>query len=132
MAEVAAFMDTSRCEMFAHFMYDTHLTYHDLLKLETRFMGTVQGLLRSQDADHINFTPMGDGLMVQCVFGDYAPERFRTLCQAISAYMPPTLSGRILFVDKTLDILHIFHLSHASWREHALRIADVPGASVQK
>ena len=121
-------MDKFRCEMFGHFVYDVHLTYHELLKLEVRFMGVVQSLLTSQDADHIDFTPMGDGLMVQCVFDEYAPERFRALCEGLHTHMPPTLDGRLLFVDKSLDALHIFYLSHEAWRERALRIPPAPEA----
>lgn len=119
-------MDKFRCELFGHFVYDAHLSYHDLIKLEMRFIGVVQSLLTKQDADHIDFTPMGDALMVQCVFYEYAPERFRTLCEGLRVHMPPTLAGRLLFIDKGLDTLYIFHVSHDAWRERALRIPSVP------
>lgn len=115
-------MNKFHCEMFGHFVYDENLSYHDLLEMEGQFIGMVQGLLAGQDAEHIDFTPLGDELMVQCAFDAWSPELFHALCAGLCERISPHMQGRLLFVDKHLTALHVFHVNHEHWRETRMPI----------
>lgn len=108
-------MNKFHCEMFGHFAYDEILSYHDLLEMEGRFIGIVQELLTQEGAEHVDFTPLGDELMVQCAFDTWSDELFQSLCSGLSQQMSPYIQGRLLFVDKHLTSLHVFHVNHERW-----------------
>lgn len=104
-------MNRFQCEMFGHFSYDDSLSYHDLLDVESAFMGRMETLLAEWGAEHIDYTPMGEGLMVQCAFERYAPENFSSLGERLCENVPPAMEGRLLFVDKRLETLHVYHVA---------------------
>lgn len=109
-------MSTFQCELFGHFTYDESLSYQDLLDMEARFVGTTQELLESHDATRIDFTPMGDSLMLQCALDAYDEDFFSFLCEGLRRNMPSAIEGRLLFVDKRLLALHLCHISRDAWK----------------
>lgn len=113
------------CEMFGHFEYGEDLTYQELLDREAMLTRDTQELLQDFQAVHLNYIPLGDALMLQCVFKRYDPELFQEICDGLSPLLCQAVTGRVLFVDKLLNSLHIYSLTEQGWQEADLRI---PGA----
>lgn len=118
-------MNKFQCELFGHFIYDESLTYQELLDMESRFIGSARALLEGRNAWHIDFTPMGDGLAVQCAFSVYEEDFFGDICADLHQNLPPGMEGRLLFIDKCLAALHVFHFNHEKWLGKPLGIPSV-------
>lgn len=115
-------MNKFHCEMFGHFIYDESLTYEELQDMEVRLIGDVQITLEQRSAEHLDFTPLGDELMVQCAFEDYDTELFREICEALYPALHPAVEARMLFVDKHMSSMLIFYLNHQECKENLLTL----------
>lgn len=115
-------MNKFQSEMFGHFIYDESLTYEELLEMEVQLIADVQQVLEERNAEHLDFTPLGDELMVQCVFDIYEAAQYREICTELYPRLHPSVGARMLFVDKHLDTLLIFHLSSRGCRETPLTL----------
>ncbi|MEG2173393.1 MAG: hypothetical protein RRY29_09055 [Desulfovibrionaceae bacterium] len=113
------------CEMFGHFIYAARLSYQELLKREAMLTRDTEELLHGFQAEHLNYTPLGDELMLQCVFKKYNPELFEEICDGLHPLLCQAVQGRLLFVDKHLNSLLIYSLTEQGWHEAPLRIPSV-------
>lgn len=113
------------CEMFGHFEYSEDMTYQELLDRESMLTQDTKELLQEFQAIHLNYTPLGDVLMLQCVFKHYDPELFHEICDALSPLLCQSVTGRLVFVDKQLNSIHIYSLTEQDWHEAELRIPTV-------
>lgn len=118
-------MSKFQCEMFGHILYDPELTYNDVLVREAALIDGMQAVLDEAEAYHIDFTPMGDGLRVQCVFHEHTETLFHNLCQKLVPLLDANVHGKLLFVDKGLDFLHIYLLGQGRFAESTLAIPAV-------
>lgn len=112
------------CELFGHFVYGPELSYNDLLAREAELMDAIHGALDANGGGHIDFAPTGDALRVQCVFARHEEAAFRTACAVVAPLLRGDVEGRMLFVDKGLDLLHLYLLADGRWREAALRLPE--------
>lgn len=115
-------MNKFHCEMFGHFIYDESLTYEELLDMEVQLIAAVQQTLEDRKAEHLDFTPLGDELMVQCVFDGYEADLFHEICAVLHPLLHPSVGVRLLFVDKHLDSMLIFHLNNMTFKETPLTL----------
>lgn len=113
------------CEMFGYFEYSEQMTYQELLDREAMLTRDTQELLQEFQAAHLHYTPLGDVLMLQCVFKRYDPELFHEICDGLSPLLCQAVTGRVLFVDKQLNSLHMYSLTEQDWHEADLRIPSV-------
>lgn len=118
-------MAQTHSEMFAHFLYDQALSYAELLEREAELIGTMQSTFEDVGGVHVDFSPTGDALAVQCIFSAHDEGLFHRVCDGVSPLLRNDVEGRILFVDKSLGTLHLYLLADGHWREGVLR---VPGA----
>lgn len=128
-------MENSPNELYAQLIYGEQLTYEELLAVEEKLIIDLQDLLERAEALHLDFTQQGDCLLLQCVFT--APKRyiFRKIAMHIASILPDYVSGRLLFLDKMLDSIHIYWVEPGSWREIIQEIplaapADAPAHTV--
>lgn len=112
------------CELFGHFFYGPELSYNDLLAREAELVDALHGALDASGGEHIDFTPTGDALRVQCVFAHHEETAFHAACAAVAPLLRDNVEGRMLFVDKGLDLLHLYLLADGVWQEAALRLPD--------
>lgn len=110
------------CELFGHFVYGPELSYNDLLAREAELVDAIHGALDASGGEHIDFTPTGDALRVQCVFAHHEETVFHAACAAVAPLLRSDVEGRMLFVDKGLDLLHLYQLAGGRWRESGLRL----------
>lgn len=110
-------MDKNQCEFFAQFTYADSLTYDELLSAESVLMARLEDILPGAGGQHLDFTPLGDMLRCQCAFEVLDLENFREITAHIAAILPDGVSGRLLFLDKSLTGLHLFWLHRGSWQE---------------
>ena len=110
------------CELFGHFVYGPELSYNDLLAREAELVDAIHAALDASGGEHIDFTPTGDALRVQCVFAHHEEAAFHTACAAVAPLLRGDVQGRMLFVDKGLDMLHLYLLADGRWRESGLRL----------
>lgn len=118
-------MDKNRSELFGQFCYDDSLTYEDLLRVEEILISDLQNLFSRATAEHIDFTPLGDALMCQCVFEEHKQYIYRKIAQEITAILPKGVTGRLLCVDKNLNGMHIYWLEAGQWQEEERNIPEV-------
>ena len=118
-------MSKFRCEMFGHFVYDESLSYHELLDVEARLIGNIQLLLEDNSAEHIDFSPLGDELMVQCAFEAYEETLFRSLSDGLRPTLPEAVDAKLLFVDKHLASLYVFHINSQQDKGQHLNLPSV-------
>lgn len=110
-------MGRYQCEMFGQFIYGDILTYEELQDVEALFVPRLDELLQQAGAAHVDFTPTGDILLVQCVFEMQKPYIFRKLAQELAALLPQAVRGTLLFLKKDLSVQHLYWLEAGSWRE---------------
>ena len=121
-------MDKNRSELFAHFSYDDSLTYEALLEVEEELTRDVELLLQRAGAAHLDFTPLGDALMFQCVFESHKLYVYRKIALEIAASLPQGVHGRLLCLDKNFDSMHVFWLRKGEWQEEERPVPlDPPG-----
>ena len=124
-------MDTHRSELFAHFSYDDSLTYEALLEVEEDLTRDVEQLLQRAGAAHLDFTPLGDALMFQCVFEAHRLYVYRKIALEIAALLPQGVRGRLLCVYKNFESMHIFWLRPGEWQEEERPVPFDPPTSLQ-
>lgn len=117
-------MDKNRSELFAHFSYDDSLTYEALLEVEEELTHELEFLLQRAGAAHLDFTPMGDALMFQCVFEAHKLYVYRKIALEIAALLPQGVRGRLLCVDKDFNSLHIFWVRPGQWQEEERAVPE--------
>ncbi|MBD5641783.1 MAG: hypothetical protein HDQ91_05135, partial [Desulfovibrio sp.] len=61
-------MDKNQSEIFCEFTYPESMTYEDLIEYEKLLIDNLDALFRDSGAEHLDFTPLGDILMMQCAF----------------------------------------------------------------
>jgi hypothetical protein len=115
-------MDKTSSEIFGHFIYDESLTYDELLKLEDFFRNEIQDLLERAEAQNIDFTPLGDSLMVQCSFDGHKVYIFRKIACDLAENLPGTISGKLVCISHSLDACHIYWLHSKKWEEQTFPI----------
>lgn len=125
-------MDKTSCEIFGHFIYDDSLTYDELLSLEEQFMGEIEDLLERAEAVNIDFTPLGDSLMVQCSFNGHKVYIFRKIACDLAESLPGTISGKLVCITHSLDACHIYWLHSKKWEEQTLSIPVAPPEGLKK
>ncbi len=124
-------MDKNRSELFAHFSYDDSLTYEALLEVEEDLTRDVEQLLQRAGAAHLDFTPLGDALMFQCVFEAHRLYVYRKIALEIAALLPQGVRGRLLCVDKNFESMHIFWVRPGEWQEEERPVPFDPPASLK-
>ena len=110
-------MDKNQCEFFAQFTYADRLTYDELLSAEGALMARLEELLPEAGGQHLDYTPLGDMLRCQCAFESLDVENFREIAAHIAAFLPDGITGRLLFLDKSLADLYLFWLQKGNWQE---------------
>lgn len=110
-------MGRYQCEMFGQFIYGDILTYEELQDVEALFVPRLDELLQQAGAAHVDFTPTGDILLVQCVFEAQKSYIFRKLAQELAALLPQAVRGNLLFLKKDLSVQHLYWLEAGCWRE---------------
>lgn len=123
-----------KTELFAHFVYSQELSYEELLTTEEAFQEALTIILSNAQGQFISFIPLGDTLRVQCVFETHEDALFQDICDAIAPLMDGRLEGRLLFVEKELDILAVYCLAMKKWQESVIQIpvAGPIGAMLRK
>ena len=124
-------MDKNRSELFAHFSYDDSLTYEALIEVEEDLTRDVELLLQRAGAAHLDFTPLGDALMFQCVFEAHRLYVYRKIALEIAALLPQGVRGRLLCLDKNFESMHIFWLRHGEWQEEERPVPLDPPQSLK-
>ena len=100
------------CEMFGTFFYNPSLTYEQLHELEADLLREVDPLLSNEGAVHLDFTPGGDGLCLQCEFSEFDPAFFADLAKKLTTIIVDDTQARFLFVDKEeMKKIYLFYLS---------------------
>ncbi len=115
-------VDLVATEMFAQFVYSPELTYDDLHSREDELRAFTEALLIKRGAEFINFEPMGDTLHAQCVFKGYGEDIGHGLCEDLAPLMDTMMEGRLLFVQKDLQLLSLYTLSQKTWQEATLTL----------
>lgn len=110
-------MDKNQCEFFAQFTYADSLTYDELLSAEGALMARLEVTLADAGGEHLDFTPLGDMLRCQCAFESMDLEIFRGISGHIATFLPDGITGRLLFLDKSLTDMHLFWLQKGAWQE---------------
>jgi hypothetical protein len=104
-------------EMFCRFVYSPELSYEALLALEAALKVALTAVLDEGGGEFIHFEETGDALRVQCVFAGYDEDAFHALCDRIAPLTDGRTEAGMLFVDKDLQLLHVYALHDGMWRE---------------
>ncbi len=108
------------CEMFAHFVYGQDLSYDELMEREEALKILADGVFAEAGGEYIHFEPQGDTLHAQCVLPEYGEDVFHTICRGLLPQMDAHVEGRLLFVAKSLDSIHLYTLSNGAMKESCL------------
>ncbi|MBR3664899.1 MAG: hypothetical protein IKN64_09665 [Desulfovibrio sp.] len=119
-------MDKTSSEIFGNFVYDESLTYDELLHTEETLTSAIEDLLKRAGAEHVDFTPMGDSLMLQCSCQGHKIYIFRKLACELAEILPQKISGRICCLSHGLDTCHVYWLHKNAWQEVSLVIPQTP------
>lgn len=119
-------MATYKTELFGHLVYSPELSYEDLLAREEEAKLLLQSVLLEHGAEFLNFEALGDTLRAQCVFSGGDEAFYQDICTAMSPVLRDGITGRLLFVDKDLEILHLYALADGKWQEAVLHVPE-PG-----
>ena len=109
-------------ELFGHVVYNSSLSYHEMLALEERFKATVQAVLEDVDAAFINFEPLGETLRFQCVFTSTGEDLYHAICDRLVVHVKGALGVRLLFVDKNMEDMYFYSLSKGRWQEGVITL----------
>ena len=124
-------MDTTSSEILGHFVYDESLTYDELLLTEEHLIKDFEDLLDIAGAEHIDFTPMGDALMLQCSFVGHKVYIFRKLTCKVAEILPQEISGRLVCLSHTLNTCHVYWLHRNEWFEQTIEIPIIPSEDLK-
>lgn len=124
-------MDKNQTEIYGEFTYPESMTYEELLSAENYLKEQVDYLFLDAGAEHLDFTPLGDILMVQCAFECRNLEILRDIAQEVASILPENVRGRILCLEKNLASYHLFWLERGAWQEREYHLprrgpADAP------
>lgn len=123
-------MSRHLAELYAQFSYGEQLSYEELLEIEDRLIAAVQDVLVRAGGEHLDFTPLGDCLMVQCAFEAHRLYVFRKISMHVAGFLPEHVTGRILCVDKRLDASHLYWVQPGRWEEEDRSIPVLPPEGV--
>lgn len=115
-------MDKNQSEIFGEFSYPESMTYESLLDCEKLLIEQLDNIFLDAGAEHLDFTPLGDILMMQCAFEIKNLEIMRDISQEIGAILPPGVTGRLLCVEKNLVSCHIFWIQKGQWQEKGYKL----------
>lgn len=115
-------MDKNQSGIFAEFTYPDSMTYEALLEFENTLIAQLDALFLDAGAEHIDFTPLGDILMMQCAFEFRNLEILRDIADEIALILPPGVKGRILCLEKNLVSCHIFWIQKGQWQEKEYKL----------
>ena len=115
-------MENSPTELYAQLSYGEQLTYEELLDVEEKLIASLQDLLERAEAMHLDFVQQGDCLLLQCVFSSPKRYIFRKIAMHIAGILPDHVSGRLFFLDKMLESVHLYWVEPGSWREAIRKI----------
>ncbi len=124
-------MDKNHSELFGHFTYDDSLTYEALLAAEELLIDEIEHLLQRAGAEHLDFTPLGDALMLECVFEEHRLYVYRKIAMEIAAMLPDGVNGRLLCLHKDFSSLHAFWLRPRAWVEEERSLPEAPPESLK-
>ena len=111
------------CEMFGTFFYNPSLTYEQLHELEADLLRELTPLLSNEGAVHLDFTPEGDGLCLQCAFSDFDPDFFAELAEKLAKIIIDDTQARLLFVDKEeMKKIYLFYLSKNTFTREEITV----------
>ena len=110
-------MENCPTELYAQLSYGEQLTYEELLDVEEKLIASLQDLLERAEAMHLDFVQQGDCLLLQCVFSSPKRYIFRKIAMHIAGILPDHVSGRLFFLDKMLESVHLYWVEPGSWRE---------------
>lgn len=110
-------MNKNQSEIFGEFTYGESLTYEELLETENMLIDQLDLLFKEGGAEHLDFTPQGDLLMMQCAFEIRNLEILRDIASEIAIILPKGVNGRVLCLEKDLTLVHIFWISKGQWQE---------------
>ena len=117
-------MARNATELFAQFVYSLELSYDSLLERESELKASVSAILEQYGGEFIHFEEMGDTMRAQCAFAKYEEDLFHDICDDIAPQMDSFVEARLLFVNRDLDLLHIFVLNNGKWQEGCLRLPE--------
>lgn len=110
-------MDKNQTEIYGEFTYSESLTYYELLDIEKFLIEQIDLLFLDAGAAHLDFTPLGDILMMQCAFECRNLEILRDVADEIAGILPDGVNGRLLCLEKNLASYSLFWLSGGQWQE---------------
>lgn len=119
-------MDKYNSKVYGTFVYADSLTYQELLEREEGLKENLDKLFLEFGAKHIDFTPLGDMLMFQCMFEEHDNEKYRELAARCAAFLPEKISARLLFLEKNLDSCNLFWIESLQWQEVRVRLPVTP------
>ncbi len=130
-------MDKNQTEIFGEFAYPESMTYEDLLNTEEFLKEQLDMLFLDAGAEHLDFTPLGDILMLQCAFECRNLEILRDIAQEVASLLPQGVRGRILCLEKNLASCSLFWIESGSWQEGDIKLprkgpADAPLHKVEE
>ena len=126
-------------ELLAQFVYSLELSYDDLIACEEDLKAKATVFFEQNGGEFIQFEAMGDTLRAQCLFLNYDETLFHQLCEDLLPLINGDIEARLLFVNKDLESLHLYTLTHGKWQEccmmlpvagplgHALREEQLEG-----
>ena len=115
-------MDKNQIEIFGELTYSEHLTYEELLDRERVLLEQLDGIFLDAGAAHLDFTPHGDLLMLQCAFEYRNLEIMRDIAQEVAAVLPDGIRGRIFCLEKNLAYGHMFWIAPLQWQEREFEL----------
>ena len=119
-------MEQTSSEIFCQFIYDESFTYDELLQIEENLISSIEDLLHRSGAEHIDFTPLGDTLMLQCAYSEHKIYIFRKLACKLAELLPPKISGRVVCLSHALDACQVYWLKHNEWQEQNIPLPETP------
>lgn len=115
-------MDKYRSELFGEFHYAEKMTYEELLECEDMLFQELEIILHDGGAQHLDFTPHGDILMLQCAFEFQNPEILRDIAQQIAELLPSGIKARLMSLQKNLATYTLYWISKGEWREKTYEV----------
>lgn len=119
-------MDKNCSELFGNFAYAESLTYEALLAVEDSLIVGMEDLLLRAGAEHVDFTPLGDSLMLECEFEQHKLYVYRKIAMGMAAMLPEGVSGRLLCLHRDFSSLHAFWLRPGQWMEEERSLPETP------
>lgn len=97
-------------ELFGSFTYSESMTYEALIENENILIEQLDNILKDESGLHIDFTPHGDLLMVQCAFETVDEKRLKRIAEKIASGLAKGIKGRLLYLETDLVACSMFWL----------------------